>query len=150
MKTGERAPEFSLPSLRGGEVRLSDFAGKKNVVLFFYPKDETTGCTIEACTFRDAYQDFIDAGAEVIGISSDSVASHESFATNHRLPYLLLSDRGGRVRELYGVKKTLGLFPGRETFVIDRGGVVRHVFRSQVNAKAHVAESLEVLRRLSP
>ena len=148
MKTGDRAPDFKLPSLRGGEVGLSDFAGKKNVVLFFYPKDETPGCTVEACTFRDAYQDFVDAGAEVIGVSNDSVESHQSFANRHHLPMQLLSDRGGRVRELYGVKKTLGLIAGRETFVIDKQGIVRHVFRSQINAKAHVAESLEVLKRI--
>lgn len=149
MKIGERAPDFSLPSLRDGEWRLSDYVGKKNLVLFFYPKDETPGCTVEACTFRDAYQDFVDAGAEVIGISSDSVTSHESFASHHRLPYQLLSDQGGRVRALYGVKATLGILPGRETFVIDKQGVVRYVFRSQLNTKAHVAKSLEVLRSLS-
>jgi peroxiredoxin Q/BCP len=148
MKTGDRAPDFRLPSLRGGEVGLSDFAGQKNVVLFFYPKDETAGCTAEACGFRDAFEDFVAAGAEVIGISSDSVESHESFARHHRLPMQLLSDKDGRVRELYGVKSTFGLIPGRETFVIDRQGVVRHVFRSQINATKHVKESLELLRRI--
>src|SRR5262245_47069839 len=140
MKPGDRAPDFKLPSLRGGEVGLSDFAGKKNVVLFFYPKDGTPVCTTEACTFRDAYQDFVDAGAEVIGISSDSVESHQSFAQQHRLQMQLLSDPGGKVRALYGVKKFMGLFPGRETFVIDKQGIVRHLFRSQLIAKDHITE----------
>jgi len=148
LKIGERAPDFRLPALRGGEVGLSDFFGKKNVVLFFYPKDETLGCTVEACTFRDAYQDFCDAGAEVIGISSDSIESHAAFAEHHHLPMQLLADRGGRVRAMYGVKPSLGLIDGRETLIIDRQGIVRHVFRSQVRVKQHVEESLGVLARL--
>jgi peroxiredoxin Q/BCP len=145
---GQTAPDFSLPSSRGGEVRLSQFAGQRNVVLFFYPKDETAGCTAEACSFRDAYQDFVDAGAEVIGISNDSVRSHEHFADKHHLPMQLLSDQGGRVRELYGIKKNLGVIPGRETFVIDKQGVVRHVFRSQLRVLQHVKETLEILKTL--
>jgi peroxiredoxin Q/BCP len=145
---GQKAPDFRLPSLRGGEVALSDFLGKKNVVLFFYPKDNTAGCTVEACTFRDAYEDFVGAGAEVIGVSSDSVDSHASFAAKHNLPMQLLSDAGGKVRALYGVKSTLGILPGRETFIIDKSGVVRHVFRSQVRVKQHVADSLAVLQSL--
>ena len=145
---GERAPDFRLPALRGGEVALSDFAGKKNVVLFFYPKDDTPGCTVEACTFRDAYEDFITAGAEVIGVSSDSVSSHAAFAQKHGLPMQLVSDEGGKVRAAYGVKRTLGLIAGRETFIIDKQGVVRHVFRSQLRPKEHVAESLAMLHQL--
>jgi peroxiredoxin Q/BCP len=145
---GERAPDFRLPALRGGEVALSDFAGKKNVVLFFYPKDDTPGCTVEACTFRDAYEDFITAGAEVIGISSDSVGSHAAFAQKHGLPMQLVSDEGGKVRAAYGVKRTLGIMAGRETFIIDKQGVVRHVFRSQLRVKEHVAESLAMLHQL--
>ena len=145
---GERAPDFRLPALRGGEVALSDFLGKKNVVLFFYPKDETIGCTAEACSFRDSYQDFLDAGAEVIGISSDSLESHAKFAQHHHLPMQLLADSGGRVRAQYGIKASLGLFDGRETFIIDKQGIVRHVFRSQVQVTRHVKESLAVLERL--
>ena len=149
VKVGDRAPDFRLPALRGGELALSDFIGKKNVVLFFYPKDETVGCTVEACTFRDAYQTFVDAGAEVIGISSDSLDSHAAFAKHHHLPMQLLSDTGGRVRALYGVKPTLGLFDGRETFIVDKQGIVRHVFRSQVRVRQHVQESLEILAGLN-
>ena len=148
INVGDAAPDFRLPALRGGEVALSDFRGKKNVVLFFYPKDDSPGCTVEACTFRDAYQDFVDAGAEVIGISSDSLDDHAAFASKHRLPMQFVADKGGKVRAAYGVKSTLGLIAGRETFVIDKQGVVRHVFRSQIRVKNHVAESLAILHTL--
>ena len=148
LPVGTRAPDFRLPALRGGEVGLSDFLGKKNVVLFFYPKDETLGCTVEACSFRDSYDDFRNAGAEVIGISSDSLESHASFAAHHHLPMQLLADAGGRVSALYDVKRSLGLFGGRETFIIDKEGIIRHVFRSQVRVRQHVEESLAVLSKL--
>ena len=146
---GEKAPDFALPALRGGgQLKLSDFAGKKNVVLFFYPKDDSPGCTVEACTFRDAYEDFVAAGAEVIGISSDSIDAHQSFAQKHKLPMQFVTDAGGKVRAQYGVKATLGILAGRETFIIDKQGVVRHVFRSQLRVKQHVAESLQILKQL--
>ena len=148
IKVGDHAPDFELEAASGQKVRLSDFRGKKNVVLFFYPKDDTPGCTVEACTFRDRYQDFADAGAELIGISSDSVESHQRFAGKHRLPMTLLSDRDGEVRKRYGIRATFGLLPGRATFIIDRAGVVRHVFESQLRVKRHVQESLEVLRTI--
>ena len=146
VEVGQRAPDFTLPDANGQPVRLADFSGKP-VVLYFYPKDDTPGCTKEACSFRDQYQDFQDAGAVVIGVSSDSSESHRKFATKHRLPFTLLADRGGKVRALYGVPATLGLLPGRVTFVIDGGGVVRHVFNSQLDATRHVAEALGTLRR---
>jgi peroxiredoxin Q/BCP len=149
IKVGDRAPDFRLPALGGREIGLSDFLGKKSVVLFFYPKDETLGCTAEACSFRDAYQDFVDAGAEVIGISSDSLDSHVAFAEHHHLPMQLLSDVGGKVRALYGVKPTLGLFDGRETFIIDKLGIIRHVFRSSVRVYQHVQTSLGVIAELN-
>jgi peroxiredoxin Q/BCP len=148
IEVGKPAPDFTLPALKGGAVTLSDFVGKKNVVLFFYPKDMTPGCTVEACTFRDAYEDFVAAGAEVIGISADSVESHQQFASKHSLPMQLLTDADGQVRSRYGIKKTLGMFPGRETFIIDKTGVVRHVFRSQLQVKKHVEESLQILKKL--
>jgi peroxiredoxin Q/BCP len=118
------------------------------VVIFFYPKDETPGCTVEACGFRDQYDTFIQAGAEVVGISSDSVSSHERFIEKHSLPMKLLSDSDGKVRALYGVKSPLGLFPGRATFVVDRSGQVAHVFVSQLRFGKHVDEALEVVKRL--
>jgi peroxiredoxin Q/BCP len=145
---GDQAPDFHLPSAGGENVRLSDYRGKSEVVLYFYPKDGTPGCTTEACTFRDSYESFRDAGAEVIGVSSDSSESHRGFASKHRLPFVLLSDAGGSVRKQYGVPKTLGLIPGRTTYLIDRDGVVRHVFSSQFRPLKHVAETLEVLKRL--
>jgi peroxiredoxin Q/BCP len=149
LSTGDRAPDFSLPSAKGESVALSSLLGRKPVVLFFYPKDDTPGCTMEACAFRDRYEAFAEAGAEVIGISADSAQSHQSFATKHRLPMTLLSDADGKVRALYGVRKTFGLIDGRATFVIDTKGVVRHVFVSQFRFKRHVDEALAVVRELA-
>jgi peroxiredoxin Q/BCP len=146
IKPGDEAPDFVLADRTGKMVRLSEFRGRKAVVLYVYPKDDTPGCTRESCTFRDSYQDFRDAGAEVIGISSDAIESHARFAAKHHLPFILLSDQGGRVRDRYGVPATLGLLPGRVTFVIDRDGVVRRVFNSQFQPAQHVAEALETLR----
>jgi len=142
---GSKAPDFTLPSQSGAIVSLRDFLGKKPVVLFFYPKDDTPGCTKEACAFRDDYEEFGKLDAEVIGISSDSVESHRGFASKHDLPFTLLSDEGGMVRKLYGVPNTFGLFPGRVTYVIDEEGVVRHVFSSQLGVEKHVEEALKVL-----
>ena len=147
VKVGDRAPEFSLPGTGGKRVALRDFFGRKNLVLYFYPKDDTPGCTKEACAFRDQYEDLKDAGAEVIGVSSDSEEKHAKFVEKYRLPFTLVADRGGAVRKRYGVSATLGLLPGRVTFVIDRDGVVRHVFNSQLQATQHVTEALQTLRR---
>jgi len=147
VQVGDAAPDFDLPDASGRRVRLADFKGKRGVVLYFYPKDDTPGCTKEACSFRDSYEEFQDAGAEVIGVSSDSEASHRSFAEKHRLPFVLVADAGGELRKRYGVPWTLGLLPGRVTYVIDREGIVRHVFNSQLQAAKHVDEALAVLRR---
>jgi len=144
---GERAPDFTLPA-SSGVVRLADVLQQKAVVLYFYPKDETPGCTAEACAFRDGYEVFTQAGAEVIGVSDDTVESHRAFAAHHRLPFRLLSDPGGEVRKLYGVSGWLGLLRGRVTFVIDRQGIVRHVFDSQLQATRHIDEALETVRNL--
>jgi peroxiredoxin Q/BCP len=149
LKVGDQAPDFTLPTSGGKSVTLSELHAKKTVVVFFYPKDDTPGCTVEACSFRDSYESFVEAGAEVVGISSDSLDSHDRFADKHKLPMTLLSDAGGKVRALFGVKSTLGLLPGRATFVIDRKGVVRHVFVSQLRAGAHVGEALSVVRELT-
>jgi peroxiredoxin Q/BCP len=146
VKVGDRAPDFALPDANGHTVSLSDFRGKKPVVLYFYPKDDTPGCTKEACTFRDQFEDFKTVGAEVIGVSSDSSDSHQKFAAKYSLPFRLLSDRGGQVRKRYGVPATLGIIPGRVTFVIDATGTVRHVFNSQAQATRHVEEALSILR----
>jgi len=145
---GDKAPDFTLKSQRGETVTLHDFAGKKIVVLYFYPKDMSYGCTKEACAFRDSYEQFKDAGAEVIGVSSQSVESHTIFSTTFALPFILLSDESGEVRKQYGVPSTFGLIPGRVTFVIDKQGVVRHVFNSQFNPDMHVQEALRVIKSL--
>jgi peroxiredoxin Q/BCP len=147
IRVGDVAPDFTLPKQDGTKVSLKGLLAKSAVVLYFYPKDDTPGCTAEACSFRDAYEDFKDAGAEVVGVSSDSAGSHRAFADKHRLPFTLVSDEGGKVRKLFGVPSTLGLLPGRVTYVIDAGGVVRHVFNSQLNAAKHVQEALDALRR---
>jgi peroxiredoxin Q/BCP len=148
VQPGDTAPDFELPDDSGQTLRLSGFRGRKAVVLYFYPKDDTPGCTKEACTFRDQYQDFVDAGAEVIGVSSDSSDSHARFASKYRLPFRLAADRDGAVRKRYGVPATLGLLPGRVTYVIDKQGTVRHVFNSQFQAAQHVAQAIEALRSI--
>ncbi|HSN83147.1 MAG TPA: peroxiredoxin [Polyangiales bacterium] len=145
---GDTAPDFTKTTQNGETLTLSQFRGDKAVVLYFYPKDETPGCTAEACTFRDSFEDFVDAGAVVIGVSQDSDESHKRFAEHHRLPFLLVSDQDKSLQRAYGVPKTMGLLPGRVTYVIDRNGVVQHVFSSQLNAKKHVREALDVVKRL--
>ena len=148
VNVGDQAADFTLPSQTGEDVSLSQFRGKKNVVLYFYPKDETPGCTREACTFRDNYELFTDLGAVVIGVSADSVESHKAFAERHNLPFTLLSDVENKVRNLYGATSTLGFIPGRVTFIIDNKGVVRHVFSSQLQPEKHIQEAMQVLKKL--
>jgi len=145
---GDKAPDFTLPSQAGEQVRLYDRIGERVVVLYFYPRDETSGCTAEACAFRDSHEVFSDAGAEVIGISSDSVDKHAAFADHHKLPFTLLSDEGGKVRKLYRVPSSLGFIPGRVTYVIDRDGTVRQVINSMLNIGGHINDSLDVVRKL--
>jgi peroxiredoxin Q/BCP len=142
------APTVSLSVAPAKTVALADLYRERPVVLFFYPKNNTSICTKEACAFRDAYEDFIAAGATVVGVSGDTAASHEAFAGKHRLPFLLASDADGALRRAFGVPKTLGLIPGRVTYVIDRAGVVRHVFSGQFVADRHVREALEAVRAL--
>jgi peroxiredoxin Q/BCP len=148
IQVGDKAPDFTLPSQSGAPVRLYERLGERAVVLYFYPKDETRGCTAEACAFRDSHEVFTDAGAEVIGVSSDSVDKHAAFAGNHSLPFTLLSDQKGQVRKEYGVPTVLGLVPGRVTYVIDREGTVRNVFNSMTGINQHVNEALEVVRKI--
>jgi len=148
LETGAKAPEFTLNDQHGKSISLTSFRGQKNLVVYFYPKDDTPGCTKESCAFRDHYTAFSDAGAEVIGISSDSEASHKAFAEKYKLPFTLLSDVGGKVRASFGVPATFGLLPGRVSYVIDKHGVIRHAFNSQMNPTKHVDEALEVLKTL--
>lgn len=145
---GDTAPDFTLPTQTGAPFALRDLIGRGVVVLYFYPKDNSSGCTAEACAFRDSYAVFKDAGAEVVGVSSDPVTEHGAFVAKNNLPFTLLSDTGGAVRKRYGVPSTLGLLPGRVTYVIDRAGVVRHVFNAQLAATKHVREALQVVETL--
>jgi len=150
LTVGSAAPSFSKTSQDGTVVAVTAGETRDRVlVLYFYPKDETPGCTAQACSFRDNFSDFADAGAEVVGVSADSADSHRSFAANHRLPFPLLSDADGSLRRAFEVSSTLGIFPGRVTFVIDRKGTIRHVFSSQLRARKHVDEALAIVQRLS-
>lgn len=145
---GDFAPDFILKDQHGDLVKLSDYRNRANVVLFFYPKDDTPGCTIEACSFRDKYSEFKDWGAEVVGVSSDDNASHFKFASRYQLPFTLLSDSDSKVRKLYSVPKSFMFIPGRVTFIIDRQGIVRHIFNSQLNFTKHASEAMKILETL--
>lgn len=148
LSIGEKAPDFTLPSQTGKEITLSNYLGKTSIVLYFYPKDETRGCTAQACSFRDNYEAFKELGAEVIGISSDDMESHQSFSKKHQLPFILVSDTNNTIRKLYGVSSTLGLIPGRVTFVIDKNGIIRHNFSSQFRPRKHIDEAIALLKKI--
>ncbi len=143
-----KAPSFSLNDENSILFSLDSILGKKNIVLFFYPKNNTPVCTKEACMFRDRYEEFKELGAEVIGVSSDSESSHNSFHTSHNLNFTILSDEGGRVARLYGVKKNFFVIPGRETFVIDINGNILHRFKELMKHEGHIKEALNVLKKL--
>ena len=148
LEIGTPAPDFELPNQHGQLIRLSVLLQKGPLVLYFYPKNETPGCTKEACGFRDSYEAFTDAGATVVGVSADNVDSHHAFAARYGLPFVLLSDTTGKVRKSYQVKKTLGIFPGRVTYVIDADGLIRQAFSSQLRALAHIDQALVTVRSL--
>lgn len=148
LKIGDIVPNFTAKDSHGEIFESKNVLGRKPLVIYFYPKDNTPGCTTEACSFRDQYEDFKDLGAEVIGISSDSVKSHHKFAKKLQLPFILLSDEDKRLRHLFGVRNNLfGLLPGRVTYVIDRNGVVILIFDS-VNAAKHIPKALETIKEL--
>jgi peroxiredoxin Q/BCP len=148
VRVGDPAPDFERPDHQGRPFRLSAMRGRC-VVVFFYPKDYTPGCTAQSCRFRDGYEQFTAAGAEVVGISSDAPSTHAGFAGRYRLPFRLLSDADGSLRRLWGVPRTLGLLPGRVTYVVGPDGVVRHRFSSQWRIGTHVQRALDVVRSLS-
>ena len=149
IEKGSKIPSFALHDQDGNLFDINEVLGKKNLVIYFYPKDDTPGCTKEACSFRDQFEVFRDAGAEVIGISSDSEKSHKNFAIKHRLQFRLLSDENKAVRKAFGVPTDfLGLLPGRVTYIVDKAGIVQNVFNSQFNADKHVDEALRVLKNL--
>jgi peroxiredoxin Q/BCP len=145
LKAGDKAPDFSLSSSAGMPVRLSQFLGT-NIVIFFYPMDESPVCSKEAEAFRDRYESFKELEAEVIGISSQAVDSHKSFAKRHRLPFILLSDPDNKVRKLFGIASTLGVVPGRATFVINKEGIIELVYSSQWRPTKHAKEALHALK----
>lgn len=148
LRVGDAAPDFTVTTQDGSTLRLADYRGAKAVVVFFYPADDTPVCTKEACSFRDSYQAFRDAGAEVIGVSGNSAESHQRFAGKHQLSYPLVSDKDGSLRKAFGVPKLLGLFPGRTTYVIDREGIVRLVFTAAFSSEGHVQEALATVTKL--
>ena len=148
VRVGRKAPSFDLCNQDGDNICLEDCQGTV-VVIFFYPKDDTPGCTTQSCSFRDQYSQFRELGATVFGVSSDSVESHRSFASKLQLPFSLLSDNNSEVRRRWRVPKTLGIRPGRVTYVIDRQGVVRLRYASPWNPELHVIRALDVVQQLS-
>ena len=148
LRVGQEAPDFTLPDRGGKMVRLSSSGAAKLWFCTSIRRTTRRAAPRSRVPLADSYQDFLDAGAEVIGVSGDDSSSHERFATKYNLPFVLLSDRGGQVRAKYGVPATLGLLPGRVTFVIDRDGIVRHTFNSQFQPKQHIAEAITALRQL--
>ncbi len=150
IKIGDKCPDFSLLDQNGEMVTIKEIIGEKNIVIYFYPKDNTWGCTKQACTFRDSFQDFQDLGCEVIGISTDSVDSHKLFSTKYNLNFKILSDVDDEVREKFGVPKSLfGLIKGRVTYIIDKKGNVVWKFNSQLNAEGHISKAIEELKELN-
>ncbi|WP_440134450.1 peroxiredoxin [Chitinophaga sancti] len=147
LKVGDKVPAFQLKDQDGNTFDISTALGKQPLVIYFYPKDETSVCTKEACSFRDAYTSFSQYGAKVIGISADGVASHKKFAEHHHLPFTLLADTSNTVRKLFGVPKTF-VIPGRVTYVVDKQGVIVHTFNSMKDSEKHVQEALAALKNI--
>jgi thioredoxin-dependent peroxiredoxin len=149
LQIGDKIPNFTAKDTNDNDFDSTTIVGQKPVVIYFYPKDNTPGCTAQACSFRDQYEDFTDLGAEVIGISGDTVASHEKFAKRYKLPFLLLSDNSGKLRKLFGVKTNLlGLIPGRVTYVADKTGTIQLIFDSMMATK-HIPKALDFLKKLN-
>jgi len=147
IKIGSNIPSFTLPDQNGNLFNINSVLGKKNLVIYFYPKDDSPGCTAQACSFRDQFEVFTEADAVIIGVSGQSVKSHKEFAEKHRLTFTLLSDEGNKLRKQFGVPTNLlGLLPGRVTYVADKTGKVIYIFNSQINATKHVDEALRILK----
>ncbi len=145
LKVGDKIPDFSLRDQNGEIFSSADLRDEKPLVIFFYPKDNTSECTKQACSFRDSYEDFIALGAEVVGISSDSERSHSKFADKYRFPFKLLSDTDKSVRRLFKVKNSLLVVPGRETYVVDKTGTILMVFNS-MKASGHMKRAIKALK----
>ncbi|MFV8346545.1 peroxiredoxin [Flavobacterium sp. ZB4P13] len=148
LKVGDTIPNFKAKDANGNDFDSQNMVGHKPLVIYFYPKDNTPGCTAEACSFRDQYEDFTALGAEVIGISSDSVSSHQQFSKQFKLPFILLSDNDKKIRKLFGVPSGLfGLLPGRVTYVTDKNGVIQMIFDSMLATK-HIPKALVAIKKL--
>jgi peroxiredoxin Q/BCP len=148
LQIGDSIPDFSLKDQNGNLFTVKDYVGKNNLIIYFYPKDDTPGCTKEACKFRDEFQDFTDLKAKVIGISSDSVESHKKFADKYNLPFTLLADSSQKVRKLFGVPNFSGIIPGRVTYVIDKNGKIVFIFNSMQQAEKHIDKAKSILKEL--
>ena len=150
IQIGDSCPEFTLKNQFSEDYSVNQVLGNINVVIYFYPKDETRGCTQEACSFRDRYEEFQDLGCEVIGISSDSEQKHREFTQKHRLPFILLADTKQVVRKLFGVPGSLfGLIPGRVTYIIGKDKKVKGIFNSLLNPQGHIDHALELVESLN-
>lgn len=149
VEVGSKIPLFELKDQNGNLVNIENLIGEKNLVIFFYPKDDSPGCTKEACAFRDQFEVFADANALIIGISGQSEKSHLAFAQKYKLNYTLLSDEGNKVRKSFGVPTNLfGILPGRVTYIVNKDGVVVYMFNSQTKAEQHVDEALKILKKM--
>ncbi len=148
LKAGDKAPEFSLKDQQG-KIQKSKDLKNKTLVLFFYPKDETPGCTAEVCSFRDRYDSFNRYNAVVWGVSGDSQTSHFRFSETNNLPFPILSDSNNKLRKAFGIQKTLGIIPGRVTYIINSNGIIEHVFNNLLNGPAHVDEALRILPKIN-
>ncbi|HJV23988.1 MAG TPA: peroxiredoxin [Holophagaceae bacterium] len=147
LKVGEKAPAFEAQDQNGKTIRLADYAGKQNVVLYFYPKDDTPGCTKEACSLRDGHGAILATGSVVLGVSGDDVKSKKAFAEKYHLPFSILADPGKKILEAYGVKMPVIGIARRVTFIIDKAGTIRHIL-TEVNTAAADKQVLELLKGL--
>jgi len=149
IQIGDKCPDFQLQDATGKMIKISEFISKKKLVIYFYPKDDTPGCTKEACSFRDSYEDFKEFDCEVIGISSDDEQKHAAFASRHKLPFILLSDKDKVARKIFGVPGNLfGLIPGRVTYIIGIDGIVKGIYNSQTNPLGHIEKALELVKTI--
>jgi len=150
LKVGDKIPNFVAKDTEGNDFDIKELVGKKPLVIYFYPKDSSPGCTAQACSFRDQYEDFKDLGAEVIGISGDSVDSHKKFAKQYKLPFILLSDNYKKIRKLFGVSSSMfGMLPGRVTYVADKNGEIKMIFDSSMMATKHITKALQAIKNLA-
>lgn len=146
LKVGDKLPDFKAKDTNGNLFNCRNYLDQQSLVIYFYPKDDTPGCTTQACGFRDNYQEFKDLGAEVIGISSDSVQSHLKFKSKFNLPFILLSDHDKKLRKLFGVENDFLFIPGRQTYVVNKKGIIVMIFNS-MSSMIHIKKALQILKK---